>query len=150
MQRWDFFEESTVRHFATICASVKFVKHWILSHFSEAGDFSYVGSAMCPETHRKYWQRKTCWQRSWEKSPELDQGPGWRDYMFDLAYSPLGVKPAELSEIAANCEVFRVLIELMTPRPTPEEDRVRNWMNELFSNKSLMLMHCIWLQDREI
>ena len=30
----------------------------------------------------------------------------WRDYISDLAWFRLGVDPAELSEIAVDCEVF--------------------------------------------
>ena len=33
----------------------------------------------------------------------------WSIYISDLAWSRLGVEPAELSEIAVDCEVFRVL-----------------------------------------
>jgi len=45
----------------------------------------------------------------------------WSDYISDLAYSRLGVEPAELPEIAVDPEVFRVLLGLLPPRPSLEE-----------------------------
>jgi len=39
----------------------------------------------------------------------VDQGPGGGDYISDLAWFRVSVNPAELSNIAVNCEVFRVL-----------------------------------------
>jgi len=38
--------------------------------------------------------------------------PRWGDYISDLAWSRIGVKPAELSEIAVDREVFQVLLGL--------------------------------------
>jgi len=35
--------------------------------------------------------------------------PRWSDYIFNPAWSRLGVEPAELSEIAVDREVFQVL-----------------------------------------
>jgi len=49
----------------------------------------------------------------------------WRDYTFDLSWSRLGVEPAELSEIAVDREVFRILLGLLTPRPSSKEKRER-------------------------
>jgi len=43
----------------------------------------------------------------------------WRDYTSDLAWSRLGVDPAELSEIAVDREVFRVLLGLLL-RDSPQ------------------------------
>jgi len=39
----------------------------------------------------------------------------WSDYISDLAWSRPGVESAELSEIAVDREVFRVLPELLLP-----------------------------------
>jgi len=47
----------------------------------------------------------------------------WRDYISDLAWSRLGVEPAELSEIAVDCEAFRGLLGLLPPRLSPKEKR---------------------------
>jgi len=47
----------------------------------------------------------------------------WSDYISDLAWSRLGVEPAELSEFAADREVFQVLLGLLPPRPSLEEKR---------------------------
>jgi len=45
----------------------------------------------------------------------------WSDNISDLAWSLLGVELAELSGIAVDLEVFRVLLGLLPPRPSPEE-----------------------------
>jgi len=39
---------------------------------------------------------------------------------------PLGVEPAEPSEIAENSELFWDLLGLLFPRPSPEENRYEN------------------------
>jgi len=46
------------------------------------------------------------------------------DYISDLAWSSLGVEPAELSEIAVDRDIFRVLLGLLAPRPSTEEKRI--------------------------
>jgi len=51
--------------------------------------------------------------------------PSWSDYISDLAWSRLGVEPAELSEIAVDREVFQVLLGLLPSRPSLEEKRAR-------------------------
>jgi len=43
----------------------------------------------------------------------------WRDYISVLAWSGLGVEPAELSEIVIDHEVFRVLLGLLS-RDSPQ------------------------------
>jgi len=43
----------------------------------------------------------------------------WRDNISDLAWSRLGVEPAEISEIAVDREVFRVLLGCC-PRDSPQ------------------------------
>jgi len=64
---------------------------------------------MCPECLRKFreaspadythckWSRDRLWI-------------SWIDYISDLAWSPLAVEPAELSGIAENRGLFRVLL----------------------------------------
>jgi len=47
---------------------------------------------------------------------------GWSDYISDLAWSCLGVEPAELSEIAVDREVFQLLLGLLSPLPSLEEE----------------------------
>ena len=42
----------------------------------------------------------------------------WRDYISDLAWSSLGVEPAELSEIAVDREVFKVFLGMLSPPPS--------------------------------
>ena len=46
------------------------------------------------------------------------------------AWSRLGVEPAELSEIAVECEVFRFFLGLLPPRFSPKEKRAQKWVNE--------------------
>jgi len=41
---------------------------------------------------------------------------GWNDFIFDLAWSRVGVEPAELSEIAVDREVFQDLLQDCCPR----------------------------------
>jgi len=55
------------------------------------------------------------------KRPRCRPRTSWIDYIFDLAWSRLGVAPAELSEIAVDREVFPVLLGLLPPRPFQEE-----------------------------
>jgi len=45
----------------------------------------------------------------------------WRDYIFNPAWSRLGVEPQELSEIAVGREVFRVLLGLLPLRLSPRK-----------------------------
>ena len=101
-------------------------KHW--SEIRKARDVKpllrieryqlYVSSAMCPDCPRKKW-----WTKSFElqsaptgKRPWVRPRTKWRDYISDLAWSRLGVEPAELSEIVVDREVFRVLLGLLPPR----------------------------------
>ena len=65
------------------------------------------------------------------KRPRIRPRTRWFDYISDLAWSRLGVVPAELSVIAENREVFRVLLGLLSPRHSPEEGLVWNWINTI-------------------
>ena len=47
-----------------------------------------------------------------------------------LVWSRLGVEPAELFKIAENREVFRVLLELLPPLPSPRKNRYENEWSE--------------------
>jgi len=107
----DFYEYFPLWHFATKYAAVKFVKARILHHLSyKSRDPNCVGSAMCPESPRKDWRGKSCWlnQRGHRSSRSR-----WIDYVFDLAWSCLGVELTELSEIAIDREVIRVFLGLL-------------------------------------
>jgi len=57
-----------------------------------------------------------------------------RDYISDLAWSCLGAKPAELSDIAERPEVFRDLLRLLPPATFPER-KAGKWVNEFVSCK---------------
>jgi len=50
-----------------------------------------------------------------------------QDYVSDFAWSRLGVEPEELSEIAENRKVFRVLLGML-PRDLPQ--RKNGYENE--------------------
>ena len=52
------------------------------------------------------------------------------NYISDLAWSRLGVETVELSEIAVDHEVFRVLLGLLPPRLSPKEKLAWKWVNE--------------------
>jgi len=45
----------------------------------------------------------------------------WLDHISDPDWCRLGAELPELSVIAENCEMFRALLGLLTPRPAPEE-----------------------------
>jgi len=51
--------------------------------------------------------------------------PWWHDYISDFAWSRLGVNRGEPSDIAVDCEVFRVHLGLLPPRPSQTEKLVR-------------------------
>ena len=51
---------------------------------------------------------KSCWLNPRENGPEMNHGKGGAIKSPNFAWSRLGVEPAELSEIAENCGVFRV------------------------------------------
>jgi len=59
------------------------------------------------------------------KRPKVCPRARWRNYISDLAWSLLGVEPAELSEISVDREVFRVLLGLQSPRLSRKESRAR-------------------------
>jgi len=57
-------------------ATVKLVKPWMSSHFSESKDPSYDCVAKWPECPKKEWQCESCWPHSRESIPEVDKGRG--------------------------------------------------------------------------
>jgi len=102
------------------------------SHFSESRDPTYVSSTMCPECLRKEWRSKSFGLQSTPtgKRPRGRPMTRWSDFNSDLALSRLGAEPAELSGIDVDREVFRVLLWLPSPWPSPKEKRARKWVNE--------------------
>ena len=123
--RWDICEELSVWHFVTKSTGLKSVKPRMLRHFSESRDPSYVGSAMCSECPRKDRRSKSFGLQSTSTGKRASglQRTRLRDYISDLAWSRLGVDPAELSEIAVDCEVFRTAI-------LPKEKLGKKWLND--------------------
>ena len=71
----------------------------------------------------------------------LESGPGrmTTDYTSDLAWSRLGVEPAERSEIAVDREVFQVVLGLLPLRLSPKKKRSPKWVNELVCRPTLNL-----------
>jgi len=45
------------------------------------------------------------------------------EYMSDLAWSRSDVDSEELLDIAVDCEIFQVLLGMISPRPSAEEKR---------------------------
>ena len=140
-QRWDIFEEFSVWHFVTKSTGLKSVKPGMSSHVSESRDPSYVSSAMYPECPRKEWRTKSFRLQPTPtgKRPKVRPRTRWRDYISGLAWYRLGVERAELSEIAVDREVFRVLLGLLPPRLSPKEKRARKWVNEWVCRPTLNL-----------
>jgi len=60
--------------------------------------------------------------------PRCPPRTSWIDYTSYLAWSRLGVEPAELSKIAVDCEVFQALLGLLLPRLSQEEKQAWKWM----------------------
>ena len=129
--RWDIFEEFSVWHFVTKSTGLKSVNPGMSRHSSETRDPSYVSSAMWPECPRKDWRSKSFGLQSTPtgKRPRGGQRTRWSNCISDLAWYRLGVKPAELSEIAVDREVLCVLLMLL-PLAILPKGNPGNKMNE--------------------
>jgi len=119
----------TLRDTKSTC--LKSVKPGMSSHFFEARDPRYVSSAMCPERAGKDWRSKTFRLQSSPAGKLSRSRPRarWRDYISGLAWSRLGVEPAEVYLIAVDREVFRVFLGLLPPATLPKGKPVTK-MNE--------------------
>ena len=147
-QRWDICKEFPVWHFVTKSTGLNSVKPGMSRHFSESRDPSYVSPAMCPECPRKDWRSKPFGLQSaytTGKRPRCRPRTRWRDCISDLAWSRLGVEPVELSEIAVDCEVFRVFLRLLPPRLSQgkADTTMNEWMNE-YAGLHLKFLLCLW------
>ena len=70
----------------------------------------------------------------------------WSDYISDLAWSRLGVEPAELPEITVDREVFRILLGLLPPRSSLQEKGAWWWMNaQPFRYCRLHYLKFLWI-----
>ena len=105
----------------TKSTGLKSVKLRMSNHFFNSRDPTYVNSAMCPKCPKKEWRIKSFRLQSSTtgKRPKVCPRSRWRDYISDLARYRLDVEPAELSEIAVDREVFRVLLGLLSLRRFP-------------------------------
>jgi len=83
---------------------------------------------MCPECSRKEWRTNSFGPQSTStgKRPRVCPRTRLRNYISDLSWSRLGVErsrlgvePAELSEIAVDPQVFRVILGVL-PRAFPQ------------------------------
>ena len=108
------------------CAAVKFVKPWMSSHFSEQRDLRYVGSAMSRMSQERL-ARQVLLATLTRKRQRVRPSTGWRGCISGFAWPRLGVLPAELSAIAVDRGVIRVL-KLLPLRSSQEEKRVWKWM----------------------
>ena len=89
----------------------------------------------CVGMSQKRWARQVLLATSTGKRPRCRPKTRWSDYISDLARFRLGVEPADLSEIADDREVFRVLLGLLLPQPSPEEKQTWKWMNRISQKK---------------
>jgi len=82
---------------------------------------------MYPECPRKEWQTEPFGLQPTPtvKRPGVRPRTRWCDYISYIAWSRLGVEPAELSEIAVDREVFQVLLGLLLPRLSRIAKRAR-------------------------
>jgi len=122
-----------VWHFVTKNTGLKSVKPRKPSRFSKSGNPTYVNTATCPKCPRIERRTKSFRLQSpaTGKRPKVCPRTRWLDYITDLAWSRLGVEPAELSELADDREVLQVLLGLLPSRPSPKEKRHENEkMNE--------------------
>jgi len=83
----------------------------------------------CPECPNERLPRQDLLTTPTWKRPRSRPRTRSSDNISDLAWPHLGVEPAELSEIAVDREVFRAVLGLLPPRPSPGEKRVWKWMN---------------------
>ena len=103
-QRWDICEEISVWQTETKITGLKSVKPGMSSHFYESRDSSCASSVMYPKCPRKEWRTKSFRLQSTltGKRSKVHPRTRWRDCITDLAWSRLGVEPAELCEIAVD------------------------------------------------
>ena len=119
-QRLDFCE-GFMRHFATKCAAVNFVKPWIWDRFSEWRDLSYVGLATWLECPRKYWQGQSCWL-----NPRNAAQRSYKDQVEWLHLRPYLVRPwCGASRTIQDCwkqwSIVSDLLGQLPPRSSPEK-----------------------------
>jgi len=109
--------------------------------FSESRDPNYIRSAMCPKCPRKEWRTKSFGLQSIPpgKRPKVCPRARWRDYISDLAWYRLDVEPGELSEIADDRGVCRVLLGLLPPWLSPKKKQAPKWASEWVCRSTLNL-----------
>jgi len=132
-RRWDICEEFSMWHLVTKSTDLKSVMPRMSSHLPDSREISYVSSAVCPECFGKEWWNKSFGLQPTPKGKRPRGRPRTRclDYISDLAWSRFGLEPAELSGIAVDCEVFRVLLGLLPPRISQRKSGHKiEWINE--------------------
>ena len=107
-QRYDSHEEF-MEHYVVKCADVQFIKPW-------------MSSAVIVWPHEQNAPRKlgktSFWLPFLEKWPRGRLRVRWHDYISNLAWSPLSVKPAERAKVAENQDLFQVLQRLLPLWPS--------------------------------
>jgi len=82
----------------------------------------------CIQNAHKRLVRQVLLAKSTGKQPRSRPKPRWSVCTSDLAWSRLGVEPAELWEIAVDREVFWVLLGLVLVRPSLDKKWAWKWM----------------------
>jgi len=90
---------------------------------------------------RKICKSCWCWLHPQESGQEVFKGPGGVAASLTLLGPILGVKPAELFEMAVDHEVFWVLLGLL-PAPNTLVQALTNVINE---GKNYAIFHLLWL-----
>jgi len=88
----------------------------------------------CVQNAHERLVRQVLLAKSTGKQPTGRPKPRWSNCISDLAWSHLGVEPAELSEIAVDCEVFQVLLDPICPVTLPRRKASMrmNEMNDIY------------------
>jgi len=87
----------------------------MLKHFPELREHNYVSSAI-QNAPRKTGEASPAGETD-GKRPRGRPKSRWSNCISELAWSRLGVEPAELSEIAVDREVFQALLWMLLCDP---------------------------------
>jgi len=140
-QRWDFCEAFSLWHFVTKSTDLISVKPRIFNPLVWIERFQLCWFWQVSKCLREEWRTKYFGLQSKPtgKQTRIRIRTRWCDCISDLAGYRLDVEPAELSEIAVDREVFRVVLGLLPPQLSPKEKRARKWVNEWVCTPTLNL-----------
>jgi len=118
-------EEFTVRHFTINCTAVQFAKPGMSNHFYKLRFqlhwFGYLSRML-----QERLARQVLLATPMGKWPGDRPRTRWSDCISDRAWSHLGVEPAQLFDIAVDCEVSRDLIGLLPLQPSQRKSGKEN------------------------